>query len=73
MLVYDCFGFGISSVRGVRVRVLGLPELSAFESSTKGLSPQRRKGRKGCAESLNQISAPPSRSLRLCGESQIQS
>ena len=36
----------------------------------KDASPQTRKGRKGYAESLNQISAPPLRSLRLRGESQ---
>ncbi len=35
-------------------------------------SPQRRRGREGGAESSNQISAPPLRSLRLCGESHFK-
>ena len=57
---------------GCPSRFWGRLDSMPFGGSRKDASPQSRKVRKGCAESMNQISAPPLRPMRLCGESEIQ-
>ena len=58
--------------RRVRVTVLWPVGLYSFWKFEKGRLTAEAQSAQGYAESLNQISAPPLRPLRLCGESPIQ-